>query len=191
MPQVTLIDQDGQARRDTLQGLEAEDLLWAAGVDCGRWAPRLGAVSGVPQLAYARELLHLQERFASVRTQRLRVAAGQRWDETDHAHVHDDLEVRVVVQGVLRLSLGAMTLGHWLRVEVSACEWISVPAQLPHAAAPDLAHGVDLLCLHTRRGGGATQRTGFGPAPGLRQPPRVGIPPRPALRPRWQPSLAA
>jgi hypothetical protein len=106
MAQVTLIDRAGNPQRAGVHGAQAEDLLWSAGVDCGRWAPRLDAVSSVPQLSYARELLALQRRFGTVMTQRRRVPAHRPWEEPAHVHVHDDVELRVVVQGVLRLSLG-------------------------------------------------------------------------------------
>lgn len=196
MAQVTLIDRAGNPQRAGVHGAQAEDLLWSAGVDCGRWAPRLDAVSSVPQLSYARELLALQRRFGTVMTQRRRVPAHRPWEEPAHVHVHDDVELRVVVQGVLRLSLGAMTLGGWLQVELSACEWVSVPPHLPHAAAPHPAHGVDLICLFTKPGGWRGRDLGVGPAPGL-DPSAPGGPRldaellRQARRAQAQPALAA
>jgi mannose-6-phosphate isomerase-like protein (cupin superfamily) len=199
MTQVIVLDHQGRAVRDPVQGVAAEDLLWAVGVESGGWAPHPNAVSSVPQLAYARELLALQKRFGHVMTQRRRLPAGRTGDEPPQLHMHDELEIRVVVQGVLRMSVSALTLGGWLQVEVGACEWVAVPAQVPHSAAADLARGVDLLCLYTQPGGWRARLIGEAPALGLppgHQPlPRSGCKPggRPCgqRRPREPAALAA
>jgi hypothetical protein len=163
MTQVTVLDHQGRSARDPVQGLAAEDLLWAVGVESGSWAPHLNAVSSVPQLTYARELLALQRRFGHVMTHRRRLPAGRTVDESPELHIHDDLELRVVVQGLLRMSVSALTLGGWLQVELGACEWVAVPGQLPHSAAADVARGVDLLCLYTQPGGWRARPLGEAP----------------------------
>jgi hypothetical protein len=154
MPHLTFTDAQGQTQRERIEGPQAEDLLWAAGVQCGRWAPRIHAVSSLPQLTYARELLALQRRYAAVLTQRSRIAALRRGGAPAHEglHVHDDVELRAVLQGALRLRLPAPTLGAWLAVTLHPCEWVALPAGLPHEGQPDVAHGVDMLCLYTRPG---------------------------------------
>lgn len=166
MPHVTLTDPQGQPLRSRVENASAEDLLWAAGVQCGHWAPRIHAVSSLPQLTYARELLGLQQRYATVVTQRSRVASVQRGGaRTQEAlHVHDDVELRVVLQGVLRLRLPAPTLGAWLDVALHPCEWVALPAGLPHESRADAVHGVDMLCLYTRPGGWRSRPAGMGPA---------------------------
>jgi hypothetical protein len=66
-------------------------------------------------------------------------------------------------------------------VEVGACEWVAVPAQLPHSASADVTLGVDLLCLYTQPGGWRARLIGeapaLGPQPGPWPLPRSGCKP--------------
>jgi 1,2-dihydroxy-3-keto-5-methylthiopentene dioxygenase len=171
MPSLTLHDIDGAAARPPVNGIAAQHALRELGIASGRWALQAQPVSRTPQLTYARELQALQQRCASVLTDRVRerphaqrgdprqqLSAG--WPDTRDEHAHGDAEVRVVLAGSARWLLRAPSAGLWLAVVAEAGDWLALPAGTPHTFEASASQGVDLLRLFARPGGWVPERTG-------------------------------
>jgi len=159
MATVTLFDPAGQALGHTLAGSAAAQLLRTLGIEAGAWALRAQPLSSVPWLTYARELQAMQRRFGSLRTDRLRrrgamtprdTAGLPKWPEPDAAHSHDDLELRVVLDGAARFVVHAPAAGGWVAVDGEAGDWVALPPGLVHAFFDDAARGIDMLRIFTR-----------------------------------------
>jgi 1,2-dihydroxy-3-keto-5-methylthiopentene dioxygenase len=136
--------------------------LAAHGIACGRWPLSQVAVSTTPQLAYARELLALQRRFGIAMIDRVKGRPGptqrradRAWQESDELHVHDDLELRVVLRGRLRFLVRSGHAGGWLAIDCEAGDWVALPAGLPHTVVVDAE--LDMLRLFSRPSGWRAQ----------------------------------
>jgi 1,2-dihydroxy-3-keto-5-methylthiopentene dioxygenase len=170
MATITFHDREGQPLRPPLSGSAADAALWQLGACSGRWALRSQAVSGTPQLTYARELHALSQRFHSVMTDRVRQRTGAHradprdhhgvaWPEQRHQHVHADSEVRVLLQGSARYLLRSPRVGAWVSVICEAGDWLALPPGLPHSFEASTCFGVELLRLFAKPGGWLTERT--------------------------------
>jgi 1,2-dihydroxy-3-keto-5-methylthiopentene dioxygenase len=170
MATIAFHDREGQQLHAALSGSAAQLALWQLGATAGHWTLKPQAVSRTPQLAYARELHALSQRFHSVLTDRVRQRPGaQHGDPRDHhsvawpdqrnEHVHADSEVRVLLEGRARYLLRAPAMGGWASVVCEAGDWLALPAGLPHSfeASPNV--GVELLRLFAQPGGWVAERT--------------------------------
>lgn len=176
MVTITRYWQDGSALDDAGQLGAADDALNGLGVEVGRWALRSQPVSSTPQLTYARELRALQERFATVRTDRLcwperrpRFAGPPGDVEISEMHRHDDAEVRVVLDGRARFVLGCR--GGWTAIDCVPGDWVALPAGLPHVLQTWPGETVDMLRLFALPGGWVAHRTEAGRPPTLAAAP--------------------
>jgi len=165
-------DRDGQALAGTRYGDEAQAALRALGVECGRFErPAAAPESATPMLTHARVLLDLQRRFDTVMTDHVRQrpwrgsqpwppAADHRlsWPEPEHEHRHDDHELRLVLDGRLRVLLRQPTGFSAATFEAGA--WLALPAGLAHTAQASASTGVDLLRLFSKPHGWVVQDTG-------------------------------
>lgn len=142
------------------------------GIEVGGFALHSTPVSSTPQLTYARELNALQRRYNAVMTDRVRerpapphplprrqtAEAALAWPEPGDEHTHDDLEVRVVLEGHVRF---VMRRGSgWLALVCEPGAWVALPAGLPHALQASPHAGVDLLRLFSRPHGWVPEPTG-------------------------------
>ncbi len=159
-------------------GEQAAAALAALGIEWGRWPLQVRPVSGTPLLSYARELLVLQRRFASVATDRVHQQRGERrghpraarsptWPEVRVVHTHHDVEVRVLLSGTVRYLLPATTVNSWWAVQFEAGDWWSLPAGLPHRFEADPDRPLDMLRLFSRAGGWLAQAAAPQPPPHL------------------------
>lgn len=146
MPTVTLLDAGHQALAAPLEGAAAVERLFGAGLRCGSWNAATHAVSSLPQLAHSRELLRLQDEFDTVLTTRRRHHPRQAWIEPDTTHVHEELELRVVIEGRVLLTAQPPGQRHALRAAFGPGEWYALPGGWLHQAA--CAPGTEILSLH-------------------------------------------
>lgn len=152
MARLQLFDLDGQPTDDHSDPADIQRVLHAMGIEAGRWSLRRTPLSATPLLTYARELCALERRFGTVRTDvaHLRPSAAQnapRWLETVDEHVHDDVEVRVVLQGQLLYTVRMPTRSGWAALLMGPGDWLALPAGVPHAVDAGPRPHVDLLRL--------------------------------------------
>ena len=108
----------------------------------------------MPQLSYARELMVLQHAYGIVQTDRLRWPLPRRGHdagaevEPDALHVHDDVELRVLLVGRVRyiVSDGPVPL----LLDLAPGDWFALPAGLPHRLLPLPGDRLDMLRLFSR-----------------------------------------
>jgi len=172
MTTFTTFDRDGLPLGDTRHGDGALAALGQLGIEAGRFErPVNGAVSSTPMLTHARTLLGLQSRYDAVMTDHVRQrpwrgsgpfppAADSRlsWPEPEHEHSHDDVELRLVLDGRLRCLLRLPT-GYAAAV-FEAGTWFALPPGLVHAAQAPADTGVDLLRLFSHPHGWVVKATG-------------------------------
>jgi cupin superfamily acireductone dioxygenase involved in methionine salvage len=130
--------------------LPHDTALRVLGIAGGRLASRASSVSSLPQLNHARDLLALQKRFGTLRTDRVQacrqlLACGQ-------LHVHDDIELRVLIAGRLRVTVQGWGSDDLLSIDCGPGDWLALPAGLPHRVALQSSE-LDLLRLFSRPGG--------------------------------------
>lgn len=167
----TPFDADGQAAGASCGGDDALAALQALGVEAGSFERPTAVVSSTPMLSHARALLALQRRYGAVMTDHVRQRpwAGSKpfppphehapsWPEPDHEHRHEDREVRLVLQGRLRVLL-RLPRGHAAAV-FEAGAWLALPAGLAHVAQASARTGVELLRLFAQPHGWVAQATG-------------------------------
>ena len=161
MPQVHLLDDSTQPAGRSASGPEAQLALASFGIQTGRWAQPVQRVSTQPQLTFAREWGALQRRFGTVLTDRVQLRPGPRgallWPEPAGEHVHDDCEVRVVLEGRALFVVRAPFSGRTIAVLAEAGDWVALPAGLPHALDTGREPRLDMLRLFSRRQGRAAQ----------------------------------
>jgi 1,2-dihydroxy-3-keto-5-methylthiopentene dioxygenase len=176
MAWISTHDRDGQElASDAAAGL-APAKLAELGIEFGRWELADRAVSSLPQLTYARELNALQRRYGALRTDRVRWRHGQThadvaktWPEPSDEHVHEEREVRVVLEGSVRFIVRAPALGGYASVRCEAGDWIALPAGVAHACQPAAGRAADMLRLFDGPRGSVARRTAVALPPRLRE----------------------
>lgn len=179
----TTYDTQGEPTGRVLNGEAALAALAAWGVDAGRVETPAAVVSAAPMLTHARTLLALQRRYDTVMTDHVRQrpwpgrrafpppapAGAPGWPEPVHEHTHDDRELRVVLQGALRVLL-RLPQGSAAVLFEAGC-WFALHAGLPHLAQAPADTGVELLRLYARPRGWVPRPTGTAlPQPPLLRP---------------------
>lgn len=174
MARIQLFDHDGTPADRPHDADNAAALLCTLGIEAGRWTLRERPVSSTPLLTYARELHTLQRRFGTTRTDHVRTTrscnAQNDWRELAHEHVHDEHEVRIVLDGALQFTLRATALGGWATLKVEAGDWVALPPGLPHMVDAGSPAHVDVLRLFGSAGGWTARPTRTGRPPRLPGP---------------------
>ncbi|WP_088285928.1 hypothetical protein [Ideonella sp. A 288] len=152
MHRLQLFDVDGQPTDDLSDPSDIQRLLHAMGVEAGRWHLRKSPLSATPLLTYAGELCSLERRFGTARTDlaHLRPAAAMsspRWREAVDLHVHDEVELRVVLQGQLLYTFRDPSRAGWAALLIGPGDWLALPAGVAHAVDAGARPHVDLLRL--------------------------------------------
>ena len=148
MTRIQFIAFDGRTTAPLEDPSLAQRSLRALGIESGRWALRPDAVSSLPQITYARELLALQHRFGSARVERARQRTGRvPSPEPTGEHDHAEAELRVVLEG--RLHYVLRTPGAWTSLRLDAGDWVLLPAGLPHTVVAVGEPRLDMLRLHS------------------------------------------
>lgn len=166
MPLISIHARDGQVLASSSATRHASASVAALGIEVGRWELAEKPVSSLPQLTYARELNALQQRYGASRTDRVRWRHGQThadvaksWPEPGEEHVHEEREVRVVLEGRVRFIVRAPALGGFASVSCEAGDWIALPAGVAHACQPSAGRAADMLRLFEGPRGSVARRT--------------------------------
>jgi hypothetical protein len=167
-------ERDGQRSGETLYDDRALHALRGLGIEAGHFDRHAAPLSSTPMLSHARELLALQRRFDTVMIDHVRQRPRQggkpfppvadsrlSWPEPEHEHRHDDLEVRLLLDGSLRYLL-RLSDG-FAAVIFQPGTWFALPAGMAHTAQSNAHTGVDLLRLFSRPNGWAALATAATP----------------------------